>query len=120
MKSRGMLTLLIVIFVSIMVVACSSDESSEISPPQNDIPSSNTPQNHELPPSSFLPEIPRISIHEVKSKLDSGANMAIVDSRDQKYYDKSHIAGAISLPLNDMSEPYSDLDGYDEITTYCT
>ncbi len=78
---KAMLPLLMMILVSILIVACSNDKSPEISPSQTDIPPSNTPLIDELPPSSFLPEIPRISIYEVKAKLDAGANIAIVDSR---------------------------------------
>ncbi len=74
----------------------------------------------ELPPSSYLPEVPRISVEEVKAKMDAGSNIVIVDSRSKSSYDKDHIAGAISLPLSAMTKPYSDLDGYDLIITYCT
>jgi hypothetical protein len=73
------------------------------------------------------PEIPRISVEEVKAKLDAGSNIVIVDSRHEMSYDSNHIAGAISIPLSDMSslsseeitQRYSDLHLYDEIITYC-
>ena len=74
----------------------------------------------ELPPSLYLPDVPRISAGEVKAKLDAGANIIIIDSRSMASYQKSHIAGAISIPLTDMSAPYNALDSYDEIITYCT
>ena len=57
---------------------------------------------------------------EVKEKIDSGINIAVIDSRDYQYYQQAHIAGAITLPLSDMDEPYMDLKGFDEIVTYCT
>ncbi len=88
-------------------------QESDNSPPE--ITNTGT----ELPPSSFLPEIPRISVEEVKAKLDAGANIVIVDSRSRTSYDQSHIVGAISIPLKTMAEPYSNLVGYDEIITYC-
>jgi hypothetical protein len=72
-----------------------------------------------LPPSSYLPEIPRISVEEVKSKLDDGFNLLIVDSRSGKSYNQYHIVGAISIPLSIMAEKYNELNGYDEIITYC-
>ncbi len=78
-----------------------------------------TPSGAELPPSSYLPTIPRISVEEVKAKLDAGSNIVIIDSRSEEFYDRSHIVGAISFPLDDMAEPYDSLDGYDEIITYC-
>ncbi len=73
-----------------------------------------------LPQSSFMPEIPRISVDEVKARLERGEKIVIVDSRDTKYYDESHIEGAISLPLDEMAEPYDNFEGYDGIVTYCT
>lgn len=91
--------------------------SGEVTP---DISPTDTPSSTELPPSSFLPEVPRISVEEVKKKLDTGANIVIVDSRSKASYDQAHITGAVSLPLEDMAEPYDDFDGYDEIITYCT
>jgi rhodanese-related sulfurtransferase len=72
-------------------------------------------------------EVIRISLEDVKAKLDAGSNIVIVDSRAKTAYDRSHIAGAISIPLSDMSslspeeiaQRYSDLHLYDEIMTYC-
>ncbi|MEE8469724.1 MAG: rhodanese-like domain-containing protein [Dehalococcoidia bacterium] len=67
-----------------------------------------------------LSEIPRISVEEVKAKLDAGSNIAIVDARTRVEYEQSHIAGAISVPLGEIGQRYSDLQRYDEIVTYCT
>jgi rhodanese-related sulfurtransferase len=55
----------------------------------------------------------------VKAKLDGGINLVIIDSRSKSSYDRSHITGAISIPMSTMAKPYSDLDSYDEIITYC-
>ena len=74
----------------------------------------------EVPPNSYLPEIKRVSIEDVKMKLDSASNVVIVDTRSQNSYDKSHIAGSISIPLEAIAEQYSKIDGYDEIITYCS
>ena len=73
----------------------------------------------ELTASSFLPAVPRISVEKVKVKLDAAANIVIVDSRSKASYDQVHIAGAISIPLADMTEPYDELAGFDEIIIYC-
>jgi hypothetical protein len=83
-------------------------------------PPTPTPPSKESIPSTYLPEVPRISVEEVKAKLDAGSNIVIVDSRSNASYEQSHITGAVSLPLADMAEPYDDLDGYDEVMTYCT
>ncbi len=100
----------------LLVVSCSPKESS-ITPTPSSTP---TPPGTELPPSAYLPEVPRISAEEVKAKLDAGYNIVIVDSRSKVSYDQSHIAGAISIPIPIMAGyPYSNLDGYDELITYC-
>ena len=112
----------------LLTAGCSTKESSDASvletPSTIEEPAS-TPlleisPSAELPPSYFLPDIPRISVEEVKAKLDAGYNIVIVDSRPKTSYEQSHIVEAISIPLTDMAEPYGDLDGYDEIITYCT
>lgn len=72
-----------------------------------------TPAITELPPSSYLPEVPRISIHEVKAKLDAGANILTIDSRPIEDYNESHIIGAVSKTES------IELEGYEEIITYC-
>jgi rhodanese-related sulfurtransferase len=72
-------------------------------------------------------EVTGISVGDVKAKLEAGSNIVIVDSRAKTAYDTNHIAGAISIPLSDMSplspeeitQRYSDLHSYDEILTYC-
>lgn len=97
----------------LLVASCSPKEPSATASPE-------TSPGTELPPSYYLPEVPRISIEEVKAKLDTGSNIVIVDSRSKNSYDQAHIVRAISIPLATMAEPYSNLDGYDEIMTYCT
>jgi len=73
-----------------------------------------------LVPSSFMPEVPRISVEEVKARMDAGASMVIVDSRSRGDYESSHVPGAVSLPLEDMAEPYDQFEGFELIVTYCT
>ena len=84
--------------------------------------SSSQPESESVPavsPNSFLPEVARVSVEALKAKLDAGANLVVIDSRSESEYDQSHIAGAISIPSETMAEPYTGLDGYDEIVTYC-
>jgi hypothetical protein len=68
----------------------------------------------------YLPEISRISVEEVKAKLDAGANIVIVDTRSREAYEVSHITGAISIPERELAQHSSELSRYDEIITYCT
>jgi len=71
--------------------------------------------------STYLPEVPRISVAEVKARLDVASNIVIIDVRPTNEYERSHIAGSISVPVTDMAgPPYADLDQNDEIALYCT
>lgn len=81
--------------------------------------SSVTDTSSLLTNNSYLPEIPRISVMEVKENLDAGSNIIIIDSRSATDYETEHITGAISIPEREMSGPYDDLEGYDLIITYC-
>ena len=69
--------------------------------------------------SAYFPEVARINVVDVKEKLDAGSNMVIIDTRSMRKYEESHIAGAISVIPSDMAAFYDELDGYDEIITYC-
>ncbi len=83
-------------------------------------PSALPTESYSTPaPSAFLPEITRISAAEVKAKLDKRANIVIVDARAREAYQQTRIAGAISIPLEDISRRHGELRRHDEIITYC-
>ncbi len=65
-------------------------------------------------------EVPRISPEKVKAKLDTGSNMVIIDTRSKAEYEQTHISGAVSVPLDEIAQRYSEFNGYTEIFTYCT
>jgi hypothetical protein len=44
--------------------------------------------------------VPRITINELRQKMESGAAMVIVDNRHQEEYDVDRIKGAILAPLD--------------------
>ena len=46
-----------------------------------------------------FPEVRRVSVDEVKRRLDAGDPMLIVDVRSPEAFAASHIAGALSVPL---------------------
>jgi rhodanese-related sulfurtransferase len=66
-------------------------------------------------------DIPRISIEELKSMLDKGTPVTIIDAQPESIYAEGHIKGAISLPwksqidLEDVWTLPSDIP----IVTYC-
>ncbi len=67
-----------------------------------------------------LTEIPRTSPEAVKAKMDTGASITIVDARSKAEYEQSHIAGAISIPFDEIAQRYKELNSDNEVVLYCT
>ena len=65
------------------------------------------------------PNVPRISLDETKSKLDSG-QAVLVDVRSSSSYDNSHAVGAISIPEEEIDSRLNELPRDQEIVLYCT
>ena len=64
----------------------------------------------EVPPTTRA-EVPRISVEELKERIDSGEAIVIGDTRGPGLFEISHIAGAIII--------YDDLPLDQEIVLYC-
>jgi rhodanese-related sulfurtransferase len=43
-------------------------------------------------------EIPRVTVQELKSMIDGGTGVVILDAQPKAVYEKGHIKGAISFP----------------------
>jgi rhodanese-related sulfurtransferase len=54
-------------------------------------------------------EVPRITIGEVKKRLDEGEAIVLVDVRIREAYDQSHIKGALSLPAKEAEARFHEL-----------
>ena len=75
----------------------STEEECEPACPTEPLVSGTTETTAKPSPSDM---IPRISIDELKQKMESGAAIVIVDNRHQEEYDVDHIKGAILAPLD--------------------
>ena len=66
-------------------------------------------------------QIPRISIDELKTLLDQGAEIDILDTQPKPLYDLGHIKGAISLPYKEKLRwsDVEDLSGSNPVVIYC-
>ena len=67
------------------------------------------------------PDIPRISIEELKTLMDQGAPVTILDVQPKDIYAEEHIKGAISFPYKSQVE-LEDVWSLPEdqlIVTYC-
>jgi hypothetical protein len=63
--------------------------------------------------------IPRITIEELKRKMDSKTAIVIVDNRSQAEFDVDHIKGAICVPLADVAAGGWTLPVDKELIFYC-
>jgi hypothetical protein len=62
--------------------------------------------------------VPTLSVEDVKLKLDSGQDITLVDVRDKAAFDESHIDAAISIPLSELPDRYSEIPQGIEIIVY--
>lgn len=67
------------------------------------------------------PEIPRISIDELKQLIDTNADIVIVDAQVKEIYYEGHITGAVSLPWKPevTEDDVANLPTDKLIITYC-
>jgi 3-mercaptopyruvate sulfurtransferase SseA len=66
-----------------------------------------------------ISEVPRITAEQVKQRLDAGINLVIVDVRSAEDFEDLHIAGALSIPEEEIAGRLIELYPYDEVVTYC-
>ena len=94
---------LVLIFVA-LVWFLNQDGGPAASPPAANIP---------------FPEIPRVSLADAKAAHETGAAI-FLDVRGEPIYQQSHIPGALSIPLNEVTARLDELDRSSWIITYCT
>jgi 3-mercaptopyruvate sulfurtransferase SseA len=115
--SRGCLTIVCLIILSLL--GCAPRAPS--SPAEPTSTPATTPDSAPIPPSE---RVPRITDDELLQKINSHADILIVDSRIdvEKLFDSGHIIGAIPVPLSQITDgqwsPPADLNR--EIIFYCT
>jgi 3-mercaptopyruvate sulfurtransferase SseA len=82
---------------------------------QNNQPSSD----RELPITEA--EVPRVSVGDAKAAFEGGKAI-IVDVRSQAAYEAGHVAGALSIPLNEFETNIASVDLPKDkwIIAYCT
>jgi rhodanese-related sulfurtransferase len=53
----------------------------------------------------MLPNLPRITVEDLKKMIDKGEDLVVVDTRDSASYAAGHIKGAINIYYNPTSDP---------------
>lgn len=81
--------------------------------------------NSQPSPNTGLPlteaDVPRVTVEDAKAAFDEGTAV-IVDVRSQAAYEAGHVAGALSIPLNEFESNIQNIGLPKEqwIITYCT
>jgi hypothetical protein len=70
-------------------------------------------------PAIPYPEVKRVSLGDAKAAFDLKSAI-FVDVRGEPYYSESHIPGALSMTVDEMSSRMGELDKNAWIITYCT
>jgi len=105
---RGLLLFKFILFAGILL-SCAAPKVplfSSTPPPEPVKPSElvSTTSTDNSTPARPSPEdlVPRISIQELKQKMDRGDDIVIVDTRTKPEYDIDHIQAAVSAPMADI------------------
>ena len=66
--------------------------------------------------------VPRITVQELKAKMDKGEGVVVVDVRTGNDYERSKIKikGAVRISIVKIEERYGELPMDKEIILYCT
>lgn len=77
------------------------------------------PQTAPVNPAANVDEVERISVTDALIAHQQG-QAVFLDVRSLQDYQTSHIAGAVSIPLDEIGTRYPELNDQDWIITYCT
>jgi hypothetical protein len=100
------------------LVACAPWQQPQQPLPESPATTDNNTDNQTAHP-ILEDRVPRISIEELKQKMDSGANILVVDNRHRETYDIDHIKGAVSAPLDDIIAGKWQPPADKELILYC-
>jgi rhodanese-related sulfurtransferase len=63
-------------------------------------------------------DVPRIGVAEAKAMAESGSAI-LVDVRTEATYEGRHIAGALSMPVDQVAQRYAELPSDKLVIFYC-
>lgn len=65
-------------------------------------------------------EVPRILPEVLIERLDKGEEILVVDTRPLSFFEREHIVGAISVPIDEVESRLDEFPRDQEIVLYCT
>ena len=63
--------------------------------------------------------VPEITVTELKTKLDSGDNIFVLDVREPHEFDIAHLEGTTLIPLGQLPNRVNELNSADDIVVHC-
>ncbi len=70
-------------------------------------------------PNQVEEAVPEMSVIELKTALDNGQELLVLDVREENEYDICHLDNALLIPLNQLPERSSELDPQADIVIHC-
>jgi rhodanese-related sulfurtransferase len=69
-----------------------------------------------------MANIPRITVDELKQRMDAGEEFTLIDVRNPQAWAQSgsKMPGAIRVPIDEVEEHLSEIPKGKPIVTYCT
>ena len=114
MKAHGSLVILASL---LLVTSCGTPPSdARVSPV------SEEPRSAERREETATGSVPRISLEDFVSVLTKPeeSSVIVIDVRSRESFQRGHIPGAISIPLNDLGKRVPEISRDASIVTYCT
>ena len=110
------------LFLTALAAACAAAllagcKATDTAGNVNDAPAARPAQAQQ--PANPAAEARRITVAELKQKLDAG-EAVVYDTRPKTAYDQEHIKGALSMPAGEVAERTGELPKDKFIVFYCT
>lgn len=67
----------------------------------------------------YAQQVRTLSFDELLKKFKENEKFVLVDARSREDYDKSHLPGALSIPVDEIRDYADKLDKSEEVITYC-
>ena len=130
-QSRSNILILAVVGIGVVIVgailglvlartpATGSNAATVPTSPPLSAPAASTPGGLTMS-STPPPGWTAIKPEELKQKIESKADILIIDVRTKEQYAQGHVKGAISLPSGDLEQQYKNVVPHDkEVVLYC-
>ncbi len=64
--------------------------------------------------------LPLLSVHQLKSKLDRGEELLVLDTRGQNEWDSGHIKGSLHIHVGSLEERLAEVPGDKPVAVICS